>query len=419
MKDTGLRDTVFTDVRIVTPEAVLERGVAVIRDGRIISLAHGSRHSSVPADATVVEGQDRLLMPGFVDLHNDGIEQEIEPRPRAIFPLAIALQSLESKLVSHGITTIFHSFSFMDGREGTLRPDVLEPTVRELNALRRCGIIRHLVHARYEMVEVHHYERFRRLIDERLVNLVSFMDHTPGQGQYRNPEYLVNYYIRKYNTPVGEIQALLREREAKARNPAVGEVLRKLSAYARDAGLPIASHDDDTAEKVARMGGLGITISEFPVEMAAAVAAAQSGMHVAVGAPNVLRGKSTSNNLSALEAIMSNTVDILCSDYYSPALLHAVFRLVREGRLTLPEAVRMVSANPARAAGLDAELGSLEVGKRADMILVNDAGELPSVVGAWVGGRRVYEKHDSTLNALGDQWAQEVSSFREEAAHAS
>ena len=166
------------------------------------------------------------------------------------------------------------------------------------------------------------------------------------------------------------------------------------------------------------MGGLGITISEFPVEMAAAEAAARSGMHVAVGAPNVLRGKSTSNNLSALEAIMSNTVDILCSDYYSPALLHAVFRLFREGRLSLPKAVRMVSANPARAAGLHAELGSIEVGKRADLIMVSDSADLPSVVGAWVGGRPVFEKHDSALNPLGDRWAQEVSSFQGEAAHA-
>jgi len=142
-------------------------------------------------------------------------------------------------------------------------------------------------------------------------------------------------------------------------------------------------------------------------------------MHVVVGAPNVLRGKSTSNNLSAREAIMANTADILCSDYYTPALLHAVFRITREGLASLPNATRMVSTNPARAAGLSSELGSLEVGKRADMILVNDAAELPSVVGAWVGGRRVFEKHDSVLDAMGDQWAREISPFREEAAHAS
>ncbi len=404
-----MKDTVFTNVRIVTPAAVIERGTLTVRDGRIVSVLGQGGRAAVPAGVTVIDGQDRLLMPGFVDLHNDGIEQEIEPRPHAIFPLGVALHSLESQLVSHGITTIFHSFSFMDGREGTLHPDLLEPTVREMSTLRRTGVIRHLIHARYEMVEFHHYELFRRLIDDGLVNLVSFMDHTPGQGQYRNPDYLINYYIRKYNSPVGEIQTLLRDREERARNPQVDVVLQKLAAHARQAGLPLASHDDDTPEKVARMRGLGVTISEFPVDMAAATAASQRGMHVAVGAPNVLRGKSTSNNLSALDAIAGNTVDILCSDYYTPALLHSVFRLAAEGLVPLPGAVRMVTANPAQAAGLARELGSLEIGKRADLILVNDAPGMPSVVGAWVGGHRVFAKHDSALNAMGEQWAQEAS----------
>lgn len=411
-----MRDTILTNVRIVTPIAVIEGGTVTVKAGRIASLIRGrARHTS---DAEVVDGQDRLLMPGFIDLHNDGIEQEIEPRPRAVFPLAVALQSLETQLVGHGITTIFHSFSFMDGREGTLHPEGLEPAIRELNRLRRTGIIRHLVHARFEMVEVHHFDRLRRLIDDRQVSLVSLMDHTPGQGQYRDVQHLVNYYVRKYNSPRGEIDALIAEREKKAGDPAVEETLDRLAAHARAAGLPLASHDDDSADKVARMKAHGVTISEFPVDMSAALAAARWGMHVAVGAPNVLRGQSTTGNLSGLDAIGRNAVDILCSDYYSPSLLHAVFRLSHERIMPLPDAVRMVSRNPARAVGMGAYLGSLEVGKLADMILVNEGAGNPSVVAAWVGGQRVYEKHDGALHAMGDRWASEAAP-PQEASHAS
>jgi alpha-D-ribose 1-methylphosphonate 5-triphosphate diphosphatase len=400
--------TVFMNARIVTPVEVIEHGVLTVSDGMIDSLER-VRDGAVAEGADVVDCRNRLLIPGLVDLHNDGIEQEVEPRPRAVFPLPVALQSLEARLVSHGITTIFHSFSFLDGREGTLHPDRLEPAVREINTLRRSGVIRHLVHARYEIAETRHFPAICRMVDDRLVNLVSFMDHTPGQGQYRNPEHLVNYYVRKYNTPIREIQAFLREREEKARDPRVWPTLEKLASHVRAAGLPMASHDDDSAGKVARMGALGVTISEFPVDMEAALAASRRGIHVAVGAPNVLRGGSTSNNLGAGEAIARGAVDILCSDYYTPALLHAIFRLVRERLASLPEAVRMASTNPARAAGLHGELGSLEPGKRADLVMVSDAADIPSVIGVWVGGHRVLWKHDSALNALGERWAREVA----------
>ena len=408
--------TVISDVRIVTPHSVIERGTAVTSDGRIASLVGGRLRRGPGMEE--IDGQGRILLPGFIDLHNDGIEQEIEPRPHAVFPLAIALASLESQLVAHGITTIFHSFSFMDGREGTLHSEGLEPAIRELNQLRRTGAIRHLVHARYEIVEVHHFERLQRLIDDRQVSLVSFMDHTPGQGQYLNVQGLVNYYVRKYHAELSAIDAIIADRKRKAGNPAVIETLERLAAHALHAGLPLASHDDDSPEKVARMKRLGVTISEFPVNMSAALAASQCGMHVAVGAPNVLRGLSTNGNLSALEAIGSNAVYILCSDYYSPSLLHSVFRLYRDRVMSLPDAVRMVTVQQARAAGMDSELGSLEVGKRADMILVSESEGSPSVVAAWVGGHRVYERHDGILNAMGDRLAAEAARTPQEASHA-
>ncbi len=402
-----MKDLVISNVSVVTPVAVLEHATVVVSGGRITSLLPRALRRN--REAEELDGQGRLLLPGFIDLHNDGIEQEIEPRPNAVFPLSIAIASLESQLVGHGITTIFHSFSFMDGREGTMHPEGLDPAIRELNRLRRSGAIRQLVHARYEVTETHHYERLRRLIDDRQVNLVSFMDHTPGQGQYRDPAGLVSFYVRKYHAHPSEVEALMREREKKASNPEVPRVMELLVAHARKAGLPLASHDDDSPEKVARMRSLGVTISEFPVDMGAVLAAAQCGMHVAVGAPNVLRGKSTNGNLNAREAIGSNAVDILCSDYYSPSLLHAVFSLASEGAMSLPDAVRLVSLHPARAAGLDSQLGSLEVGKRADMVLVNESGENPSVVTVWVGGRRVLEKHDGVLQAMGERWAAEAA----------
>lgn len=59
---------------------------------------------------------------------------------------------------------------------------------------------------------------------------------------------------------------------------------------------------------------MGAQISEFPVTFESAKRAKELGMMVSMGAPNVVRGKSSTGNLSAIEAIQEGLVDVLCSD---------------------------------------------------------------------------------------------------------
>jgi alpha-D-ribose 1-methylphosphonate 5-triphosphate diphosphatase len=383
-------ETIITNVRIVAPEEVVDGAAVGIEAGaiRCIDAAPGK---TAPG-AEVVDGRGWWLLPGLIDLHNDGIEMEIVPRPRTVFPFPVALESMENRLLSHGITTIYHSFSFLEGREGTLEPEKLEAAVRDLHRLRGRAAIRHFAHARYEVGEVEQYWRIHRLIEDGCLGLVSVMNHAPGQGQFRDLNNFISYYKRKHNIDSGDLQELVAERIRKSRSSMTAKTLGRLMADARAAGLPVASHDDDTPEKVAEMHGMGASIVEFPVELSAAAEAVARGMHVVVGAPNVLMGKSSSGNLKALEAIEAGAADVLCSDYYCPAVLNAVFGLYRAGTLELPEAVRMASLNPARAVGLAGRLGSIEPGKRADLVLVAEDGYAPRVVSVWVDGARVYEK---------------------------
>jgi alpha-D-ribose 1-methylphosphonate 5-triphosphate diphosphatase len=162
-----------------------------------------------------------------------------------------------------------------------------------------------------------------------------------------------------------------------------------LAGGAQTVGVPLASHDDDTPEKLREMRRWGVTISEFPMSVDAARGAANAGMAVCVGAPNIVRGASTGKNLRAADAIDAGVAHILCSDYYPAALLHAVFQLA-QGPLGLPRAVAMATLAPARAVGLARDLGSIEAGKQADLILVRMWHGLPVVVAAMVGGRWVY-----------------------------
>jgi alpha-D-ribose 1-methylphosphonate 5-triphosphate diphosphatase len=385
-----MNDLVLFNARVVTPTEVLEEGRVAVRDGRI---AEVRRAGAGPGGGRACrDAEGGWLMPGLVDLHNDALEREIEPRPRAVFPLPLALFAFESRLVSLGITTIFHSLSFMEGRAGMARREKLEAMVRELARLENAGVIRHRLHARYEIVEPAFAELLTRLLEQGQVHLVSFMDHTPGQGQFRRLENYVNWVRGEYHLGENDIEQLIRRIGEQRQAPETAEALTRVMEAASRAGVPMASHDDDTEDKVAALAELGVGLSEFPVELTAAQAAFRRGLRVAVGAPNLLLGGSNTGNMRARDAIEAGAADILCSDYHAPAMLPALFALAREGVLALPQAVRLATLNPAQALRLGEELGSLEEGKLADLLLVVEQEGFPVVRAAWVGGRLVYER---------------------------
>ena len=52
------------------------------------------------------------ISPGFIDIHSDYIETIASPRPTSMMDFNISLREAEKILISHGITTMFHSLSF-------------------------------------------------------------------------------------------------------------------------------------------------------------------------------------------------------------------------------------------------------------------------------------------------------------------
>ncbi len=71
------------------------------------------------------------------------------------------------------------------------------------------------------------------------------------------------------------------------------------------------------------------------------------------------------------------------------SLLHGAFKLADDVEaITLPQALSLVTANPARTVGLD-DRGSIAQGKRADLVRVRWQGDVPVVRGVWREGIRV------------------------------
>jgi alpha-D-ribose 1-methylphosphonate 5-triphosphate diphosphatase len=114
-----------------------------------------------------------------------------------------------------------------------------------------------------------------------------------------------------------------------------------------------------------------------------------AGLHVLMGAPNVVRGGSHSGNVSAIDLLHAGALDILSSDYVPFSLVQAAFLLTERAEIDLPHAIRLISANPADAAGLS-DRGRIEIGRRADLVRVQTASGRPHrVCSVWRKGVRV------------------------------
>ncbi len=381
----------LTNLRVVLPDRTLERGSIRIDGGLIAEVC---ADDVTTADDTLqrVDGHGLTAIPGLIDMHGDMIEQEAEPRNGAHLPLDLAIHELDRRLAAAGITTAYASISFWE-------PESEERKVHRSGdrAAQLVGAVAHLrdellidlrVHARYELTTPSVAEPLRTALLAGHVQLLSLMDHTPGQGQYRDVDRYVSYLAAYRNTSTDQLAAEAHARIRRAQeDDSYWRVARELVTIAKSQGLPLASHDDDTPEKVDLMLRLGVTISEFPVAMAAAHAARAQGMHVAMGAPNALRGTSHSGNLSARAAIKAGVVDLLAADYSPSAMLHAAWVLAAAGT-PLHEAIALVSRNPADALGLT-DLGQIVAGYAADLVLVED-GSPPRVRATIRRGRLIY-----------------------------
>ena len=373
----------LTGARVVLPDAVIEDG-AVLIEGDIIAAIN-------PASANGAQSVDlrgKTLIPGMIDLHCDSLEKEVEPRPNVHFPLDFACAQADKRNAAAGITTVYHALSFANEELGVRNNHFAASVARAVHAWNPHGLVDNRVHCRYEVTDPTAPEILLELMAGDEMHLLSVMDHSPGQGQFKDIAAFRDYLARTYKKSEAELDTLLENKLAQAEG-AIDRIKQLISA-AKLRNIHIASHDDDTVQKVETLHGLGVGISEFPINMESARAAHSRGMSTVFGAPNILRGKSQSGSIRALDAVIAGVVDCLCADYHPATLIVAVFRLPELANISLADALRLVSANPAKAAGL-ADRGEIAVGKRADLVSVAHINGLVQATRVYSAGKPVYE----------------------------
>lgn len=377
-------ETTLKNARVVLENEIVT-GAVTISDGRIASIDTGL--SDLGDD---MEGD--YLIPGLVELHTDHLESHYAPRPGVLWDSIAALQAHDAQVAGSGITTVFDclrlgSDEFGGFKKGEMRviADALEAATTE-DRLRAS----HLIHLRCEVSASDVLEHFEDFREDPQVKLASLMDHAPGQRQFQTIEQYTLYYRKKRNLSDADFERFIAYRLEESSLYATPHRKAIVQACA-ERRIALASHDDATIEHVEESKGFGVRLAEFPTSLEAAKASHQAGMAVLMGAPNVVRGKSHSGNISARALVDEGVLDVLSSDYVPLSLIHAPFVLAAdEGGITLPQAIQMVSATPARAVGLD-DRGRIANGLRADLVRVRvrDDRRVPIVKSVWREGRRV------------------------------
>lgn len=408
---------------IVQPDRLLFGYEIVVEGDRIAAIQRQGTLDAERAGTGIIDAHGGYVVPGLVDIHSDYIETVISPRPTVLMDFPTALFEAERELLAHGITTMFHSLSVYGNDKMDVKPVRQRERTEELMALisaskrtegRNAHLIRHRLHLRLEIDNVNLVEQVERHLRSGEIDELSFMDHTPGQGQYRDIEVWRKSFRGKTMTPEEAVAAAEEHRSA----PKLGyEQLAYLAGIAREQGIALASHDDDSPEKLDLMRELGCTISEFPVSLEVAQAATDRGLYTVMGTPNILLGKSHSGNLSAREAVRNGVAGCLCSDYYPTAMLQSAFVLHHEFKLPLEQAFAMLTVNPARAVKIDGEIGSLEEGKKADILVVREVEEgqrsYPVITATLVDGRVVSRMWYPALPSMSARFAVDAATREE------
>lgn len=377
---------VIEDVNLLLSDGWQQNSCLQVTDGTITAIGD----DVVPGNSEVVDAAGGYLLPGIIDLHGDAFERHITPRAGTLFPLDLALAANDASLIANGITTFYYSIT--DGFEpGPRSRDTVRKLLLALEELMPRFSCQAKVHIRHEKVNVEDHDELIDWLSNGRIHMLSLNDHLPELDDARAVErYLAGLQRRVTMAEDATQEFLLGLQDSREQG---AEQTWALAELALSMGVSLSSHDDHGLDDVARNIQLGTAIAEFPMDAETAQGSRNAGISVLMGAPNLVRGASHVGAISARDAIGAGLVDILCSDYHYPSLFRAPFVTAEQNLLSFPDAWKLVSENPARAAGMGNHKGRIAAGYDADLLLVSELDGSPlSLQATLVGGLPVYQR---------------------------
>ncbi|MEO1764258.1 MAG: alpha-D-ribose 1-methylphosphonate 5-triphosphate diphosphatase [Cyanobacteria bacterium J06629_18] len=240
----------LTNARLITANQVIEDAALLIEDGHIAAINPESTNN-----VKSISLNNQYLLPGLIDLHCDAVETEIEPRSNAFFPVDFAVAQIDRINAAAGITTPFHAISFAHEEFGVRNNEIATKIVRALHDYQPQQLVNNQVHCRYEITDPTGLPILLNLLEENAIHLISLMDHTPGQGQFKSLQAFQDYLTKNHSKTVAEAQTIAQRKIDQGAYTL--ERVKTLISKALSKGIQIASHDDDNPERITSMEELG------------------------------------------------------------------------------------------------------------------------------------------------------------------
>ena len=201
------QSTILTNAKIILEDQVVQ-GSLVIKEGNISEISDGGTSAK-----NIIDCNGDYLGPGLVELHTDNLERHLQPRPGALWPRKAAILSHDSELASVGITTVFNALrvgSIISKKDSNYKKyarnvadDIL--LMNAGNLLR----VSHFLHLRAEVCSETLLEEMSEFSLADRIGIVSIMDHTPGQRQFRKITKMKEYLVGKYNMTPAQMDAYI------------------------------------------------------------------------------------------------------------------------------------------------------------------------------------------------------------------
>ncbi|WP_102145370.1 alpha-D-ribose 1-methylphosphonate 5-triphosphate diphosphatase [Mycobacterium hubeiense] len=357
------------------------RDAAVLLDavGTVIEITEGA-----PAD-------DLLLVPAAVDLHLDNLVQRRRPRATVSLDHEAVITVLDAECAAAGISTVCVAARCEHSpRKGIDIADAaaLAAAVEKLAPYLCCDW---RIHARVELTDDGAMESLLAVLAaSSRVALISMIETTAARSRFSSVAETRKFYAQDWGVSEAEVEAVFNVHAAQL--ALVDERRKEVAALALQREITLASHDDRTPEHIDEAFEFGARVAEFPLTMEAARRAQALGMHVVLGAPNALRGRSTSSgNVLAADAVTAGLCDVLCSDYLPSSLQSAPHALARSTSVPASTTIDLISSNPAAVLGQSSM--AIEIGKPLTASLRRvrrDARDAHVGIALWRDGRLVF-----------------------------